>query len=73
MLIGTQYYSAYVSLLNTLNFWKIVGGDVIRGYCYNMIRKVGEISYVLLYVADVLNILYYDILNMYYTTFKAKA
>ena len=54
MFIGTQYYSAYVSLLNTLNFWKIVGGDVIRGYCYNMIRKVGEILYVLLYAHHVL-------------------
>ena len=73
MLIGTQYYSAYVSLLNTLNFWKIVGGDVIRGYCYNMIRKVGEILYVLLYVHHVLQyIILLCIIHVLYNFSKQK-
>jgi len=40
---GTQYYSQYVSLLSTLNFWRTVGGDVIRSYCSHTVKQAGSI------------------------------
>ena len=42
LLSGTQYYSQYISLLSTLNFWKNVGSESIREYCSTTIKQAGE-------------------------------